>query len=105
MSSRSSTPIPVIKSARTLDKFPDDVRKEVQRFIAVAAFETIKDKDKNVKVQEKDIETKFHGRGDVVGQVWKFMLLVRLGGKSRLRSRSIRYRLLIDELSISYNIA
>ena len=75
MASRSTTPIPAHVATEELHDFPDDVRKELQRFLAVAAYEQIKNKDTSIKIQERNIETNYHGKNDVVGQVWKFLHL------------------------------
>ncbi len=75
MSSRPSTPAPVhVVATNNLDKFPDKIRKELQRFIAVQAYEKNKNKSMHETDQLQAFATSFHGNGaDIVGQVWKFL--------------------------------
>ena len=74
-SSRSPTPT-VLVAAKKLEKVPDYIGKELQRYLAVAAYERNKDKSMHEKEQCRAIENSFHGNGgDAVGQVWKFLNL------------------------------
>lgn len=74
MSTRSSTPVPA-PAAKKQDPLPDKVRRELQGYLAVGAYEKNKCKDLTGKKQWAAIQSSYHGRGDIVGQVEKFMTL------------------------------
>ena len=69
--SRSPTPIPT--PAKKQDEFKNDIRKELQRYLAACAYYSMKTSSLKDKLQFKEIEKRFHGEGDMVGVVWKFM--------------------------------
>lgn len=69
--SRSPTPIPT--PAKKQDEFKNDIRKELQRYLAACAYYSMKTSSLTNKLQFKEIEKRFHGEGDMVGVVWKFM--------------------------------
>lgn len=65
----TSTPSP----AKKHDEFKNDIRKELQRYLAACAYHSMRTSSLKEKQQLKEIEKRFHGQGDMVGVVWKFM--------------------------------
>lgn len=72
MSSWSSPTLDFMSTSKP-DNFPDEVRKDLQRLLAVSAYDKVKNKDLSMSKQLKEIQTSYLGKNDVVGQVWKFM--------------------------------
>jgi len=70
-SARNQTPSPVTKCKG--DKLQDNVRRGIQRYLAACAFEGFKTKTLSEKLQFKEIQKRYHGKGDMVGHVWKFL--------------------------------
>ena len=66
-------PNPVTNSKKKLDDIPDYIQKELQCYIAVCAYDVMQNKDLTQQQQHTEIQKHFHGDGDMVGHLWKFM--------------------------------
>lgn len=68
---RSPTPTPAAPKKQDIIK--DVLRKAIQRYIAVCAYYSMKPKSLTIKQLQVEIEKRYLGKSEMVGQVWKFI--------------------------------